>query len=69
MSKKLELITADYGDLQRNSSSTEAELRSTVKELRSRLEGYENIEKVCLELETNNIICGLIYDRFRPNNS
>nr|CAB3264851.1 progesterone-induced-blocking factor 1-like [Phallusia mammillata] len=45
LSRKLEVVTADYGELQRQSSATDAELRVTVRDLKSRLDTYEKIEK------------------------
>lgn len=43
--RKLELVTADFGELQRKSSLLENDLQSEVNELKNKLKVYENLEK------------------------
>ncbi|XP_076799951.1 progesterone-induced-blocking factor 1-like [Clavelina lepadiformis] len=45
LSKKLELVTTDYGELQRKSSTAEAGLKANVQDLRTRLSAYEKLEQ------------------------
>ena len=61
MSKKLEIVTTDYGDLQRNSSKTETELQATVRDLQTRLNTYEKIEKVRYSILRNSKINAVLY--------
>ena len=61
MSKKLEIVTTDYGDLQRTSSKTETELQATVRDLQTRLNTYEKIEKVRYSILRNSKINAVLY--------
>jgi len=57
LSRKLEVVTADYGELQRSTAATDAELRVTVRDLRARLNTYEQIEKVTTFIQQTLFVC------------
>lgn len=57
LTKKIEVITFDYNELEKRAAMTDTELRAEVRESQIRLSSYERMEKVFFFLYNSIDLC------------